>query len=106
MDKKNKYVDNEGKEYKLGDLVLNPFFNDMWIVQEWEGNYGEGEECPYCFAQYGFQDLYCMAVDEPIGFIIVGSVGDNNYEEVKKQIMDIGLDILKSEEEDEVSETN
>lgn len=89
-----KYVDGNGSEYKLGDIVHNPFFGDVWIVQEWEDAYKEGEECPYCFAQYGYQDNYCMALDEPVGFKIISSKGDEQYDKLLEEVLKVGKEII------------
>ena len=28
-----KYYDSNNKEYKVGDIVFNPFFGDYWLVE-------------------------------------------------------------------------
>lgn len=90
-----KYKDSKGKKYKLGDIVLNPFFGDMWVVQKWDEQYmDKTEKCPYCFAQYGFQDNYCMGLDEPIGFSIIASKGDEQYDKLLEEVLKVGQEII------------
>lgn len=89
-----KYSDSKGKEYKVGDVVFNPFFGDFWLV----GKYEEPEdECPYYLAQYGDMDLYYMDLDEPCGFEIVCSKDEEDYEKYITELKEIAKRIKEEE---------
>lgn len=91
---KRKYKDSKGKEYKVGDVVFNPFFGDFWLV----GKYEQPEnKCPYYLAQYGDMDLYYMDLDEPCGFEIVCSIGDEKYNQFIKEFKEIVRKIKEEE---------
>lgn len=79
MDEENKtgIFDSNNKEYKLYDIVYNPFFGDYWVVQKSEKE--DEFECPFCLALYNNKDNYCIELDEPAGFKIVSSKGDTDY---------------------------
>ena len=72
MDSK-KYYDSNNKEYKVGDIVFNPFFGDYWLVEEYTEEEQSETDCPYCLSLYGDKDDYYMDIDEPAGFIIICS---------------------------------
>ena len=40
------YFDGQDREYKVGDIVYNPYFNDYWVVCKSKPEYNF--ECPYC----------------------------------------------------------
>lgn len=89
---KTGYRDVEENEYQIGDIVVNPFFGDYWIV----GKYSENpdianyeEDCPYYLAQYGDPDLYFIDLDEPAGFKIIERKGTDRYEVALKEINEI-----------------
>lgn len=37
------YKDMDGREYKVGDIVLNTFFGDYWVVAKNRKNEGKTE---------------------------------------------------------------
>jgi len=100
------YRDAEEKEYQVGDIVVNPFFGDYWIV----GKYADDEnmkqyedECPYYLCQYGDPDLYFMDLDEPAGFKIVERKGTAQYNIILKELNEIAQALQKEygDEKDE-----
>lgn len=53
-------IDNEYRDAVDGDIYLNPFFGDLWIVDDgWFIKINDG---------------YAVELDEPSGFIKVGHV--------------------------------
>ena len=87
-EKELEYKDSKGRNYKLGDIVFNPYFGDYWLVEE----YTEEERdcvCPYCFSLYGSKDEYYMDLDEPAGFEIVCSVGEKDYDTYREEFKEI-----------------
>lgn len=78
------YKDSKGNQYYLEDLVLNPYFGDVWII----GKYTEQEmkdfetDCPYYLAQWGSRDEYYMDLNEPEGFVIEKHKDEDGYEEL------------------------
>lgn len=87
-EKELEYKDSKGRNYKLGDIVFNPCFGDFWLVEEYtkeERDY----ECPYCFSLYGSKDEYYMDLDEPVGFEIVCSKGEPDYDQYIKEFKEI-----------------
>lgn len=100
MPKKDiKYTDRNGKEYKLGDIVLNSFFGDYWTVGRYKDNKDISkyeEECPYYLAQYDDVDSYFIDLDEPEGFEIIKSRDDDGYEELLEEIRQLGKEINAS----------
>ncbi len=88
MNEENKtgIFDSNNKEYKLYDIVYNPFFGDLWIVDYNKEN--EREDCKYRLILYNNEDDYYMDLDEPVGFKILASKGDKNYDELLKLMND------------------
>lgn len=80
------YTDSNGTQYYLGDIVLNPWFGDLYIVEEADDDIKD--DCPYMLSQYGDASNYCMALDEPAGFIIVCHKNDKDYADVFKSMED------------------
>lgn len=91
---KRKYKDSKGKEYKVGDVVFNPFFGDYWVVGEYNPKPRKG--CPYYLAQYGDEDEF-IDLDEPSGFVIVCSKGDEDYNQFIEEFKVI-VERIKEEE--------
>lgn len=85
-----KYYDSNNREYKVGDIVFNPFFGDYWLVEEYTEEEQSETDCLYCLSLYGDRDEYYMDIDEPAGFIIICSKDEpdyNKYIEEFKQII-------------------
>lgn len=110
---KTGYRDSEGEEFEVGDIVVNPFFGDYWVV----GKYSENEnlkqyeeECPYYLCQYGDPDLYFMDLDEPTGFIIEVKFNEGDrYENTLKELKQIAKhfqDIDKEEDNEQMEISN
>lgn len=75
------YKDSHGVEYKLNDIVYNPYFEDYWLVQEYETQEEKDEnECDYYLALYGDKNYYSVSLDTPDGFVVICSQGDEYYE--------------------------
>lgn len=70
--KKLRYKDDNGDNYHIGDIVFNPCFGDLWLIEKLfkeemkEYNF----ETPYVFTLYGDRDSYMMEITEPKGFVI------------------------------------
>lgn len=80
------YFDANGKEYHLGDLVYNPFFGDIWLVDKWRPEDKPGpEDSPYCFILYGDRDEYVMDIQDPDGFEIERRIGEDGYDELLRK---------------------
>ena len=47
------YKDMDGREYKVGDIVLNTFFGDYWVVAKNRKN--EREDCEYRLLLYNYR---------------------------------------------------
>lgn len=98
-----RYRDAKEREFKVGDIVYNPFFGDYWIVGKYSDNeyLAEYEEdCPYYLAQYGDPDLYFMDLDEPSGFVIEQSIGEAKYDEYFNEINRIAKELQNFYKED------
>lgn len=100
------YRDAEEKEYQVGDIVVNPFFGDYWIVCKYaedENMKQYEDECPYYLCQYGDPDLYFMDLDEPAGFKIVERKGTAQYNMILKELNEIAQALQKEygDEKDE-----
>lgn len=95
MDEENKtgIFDSNNKEYKLYDIVYNPFFGDYWVVQKSEET--DEFECPFCLALYNNKDNYCIELDEPTGFEIVSSKGDKEYLIILNKIISISEELKR-----------
>lgn len=63
-DRKEKIMGNEYKDVVNGDIYLNPYFGDLWIVDDRH------------FIK--INDGYCIDLNDPIGFIKVGHVDNVN----------------------------
>ena len=107
------YFDSNGKEYSIGDIVVNSFFGDYWIVGKYSENESiknQEEDCPYYLAQYGDPDLYFMDLDEPVGFIIEVKYNEGErYENALKELKQIAehlQDIDKEEYNEELEISN
>lgn len=95
---KTGYRDVEGKEYQVGDIVVNPFFGDYWIVGKYSDNENlkqYEEDCPYYLCQYGDPDLYFMDLNEPAGFKIEERKGTDRYEVAIKELQEIAQALHK-----------
>ena len=71
------YFDDQGKEYKIGDIVYNPAFGDYWIVKESKPEYAL--DCPYCLILWNNEDEYVTELNTPKGFLIVTSFDELYY---------------------------
>lgn len=78
------YKDMDGREYKVGDIVLNTFFGDYWVVAKNRKN--EREDCEYRLLLYNNEKEYYMDLDEPSKFRIVASKGESEYNNLLRQI--------------------
>lgn len=72
MEKCNGFFDSKNSQYYVGDIVLNPAFNDLWLVEK--------DNNSYIFTLFGNKDNYYMPLDEPLGFIIMSHEGDKTYQ--------------------------
>lgn len=75
------YKDSNGKKYKVGDIVYNPFFGDYWVVQKCN-RVDVKDYCldnKYCLALYNNKEDYVTEIDVPNGFVIVKRKGDKGY---------------------------
>lgn len=84
-----KYYDSNKREYKVGDIVYNPFFGDYWLVEEYTEEEQSETDCPYCLSLYGDKDDYYMDIDEPAGFIIICSKGEPDYNKYIEEFNEI-----------------
>ena len=78
------YKDMDGREYKVGDIVLNTFFGDYWVVAKNRKN--EREDCEYRLLLYNNEKEYYMDLNEPSKFRIVASKGESEYNNLLRQI--------------------
>lgn len=77
---KTGFYDAHGTEYETGDLVLNPLFCDIWLVDEYTPEDGkEPDDPPYCLKLYGVSDIHVMPIDEPCDFEILKRKSDPDY---------------------------
>ena len=78
------YKDINGVNYHIGDIVLNSFFGDVWLVEKLSNKDMKkfGFKIPYVFTQYGDENEYIMQIDEPSGFAIE-CTPDDMYEYAK-----------------------
>lgn len=83
------YKDMDGREYKVGDIVLNTFFGDYWVVAKNRKN--EREDCEYRLL-YNNEKEYYMDLNEPSKFKIIASKGEKEYKDLLKEINKIKRD--------------
>lgn len=85
------YKDANGNQYYIGDLVFNPFFGDIWLIDK----YSEKEmkeyktECPYCLKLWTSADQYVMDLDEPEGFVILKHKNEDGYSELYNECLEV-----------------
>lgn len=84
------YKDMDGREYKVGDIVLNTFFGDYWVVAK--NRKSEREDCEYRLLLYNNEKEYYMDLDEPCKFKIIASKGEKEYKDLLKEINKIKRD--------------
>lgn len=84
------YKDMDGREYKVGDIVLNTFFGDYWVVAKNKKN--EREDCEYRLLLYNNEKEYYMDLNEPSKFKIIASKGEKEYKDLLKEINKIKRD--------------
>lgn len=84
------YKDMDGREYKVGDIVLNTFFGDYWVVAKNRKN--EREDCEYRLLLYNDTKEYYMDLNEPSKFKIIASKGEKEYKDLLKEINKIKRD--------------
>ena len=84
------YKDMDGREYKVGDIVLNTFFGDYWVVAKNRKN--EREDCEYRLLLYNNEKEYYMDLNEPSKFKIIASKGEKEYKDLLKEINKIKRD--------------
>lgn len=84
------YKDMDGREYKVGDIVLNTFFGDYWVVAKNRKN--EREDCEYRLLLYNNEKDYYMDLNEPSKFKIIASKGEKEYKDLLKEINKIKRD--------------
>lgn len=84
------YKDMDGREYKVGDVVLNTFFGDYWVVAKNKKN--EREDCEYRLLLYNNEKEYYMDLNEPSKFKIIASKGEKEYKDLLKEINKIKRD--------------
>ena len=84
------YKDMDGREYKVGDIVLNTFFGDYWVVAKNKKN--EREDCEYRLLLYNNEKEYYMDLNESSKFKIIASKGEKEYKDLLKEINKIKRD--------------
>lgn len=84
------YKDMDGREYKVGDIVLNTFFGDYWVVAKNKKN--EREDCEYRLLLYNNEKEYYMDLNEPSKLKIIASKGEKEYKDLLKEINKIKRD--------------
>lgn len=84
------YKDMDGREYKVGDIVLNTFFGDYWVVAKNRKN--ERQDCEYRLLLYNNEKDYYMDLNEPSKFKIIASKGEKEYKDLLKEINKIKRD--------------
>lgn len=90
-----KYKDKNKRVYKVGDIVLNTFFGNLWVVYEYENK--ENQDCPYYLALYNDKDYYYTDLDMVSGFEILKSKDEEGYDDLLNEIKII-LDKINEEE--------
>ena len=95
-----KYKDKNKRVYKVGDIVFNTFFGDLWVVYEYNDNDPEKQECPYYLALYDDKDYYYTDLDTVSGFEILKSKDEEGYDDLLNEIKII-LNKIKEEENGE-----
>lgn len=98
--------DMDKVEYKVGDIVLNTSFGDLWLVYPYTKEEIEkyNLDCNFGLALYGNKDDYTEDLDMPSGFKIVKRAGDEGYEDLLNEMKEISKEL--SEEEDEYCKDN
>lgn len=77
------FTDSTGRQYYIGDVVLNMFFGDLWTVSKaTEPN----PECPYMLNLWGDPEYHQIDLDEPEDFAIVKHPWDEGYDQLMKEI--------------------
>lgn len=76
------YKDAKDRFYKVGDLVYNPAFGDVWEVKAYN-NIEHDSNCKYALVLWGDWNNYYMDIDEPDGFIILASRYEKGYFKLK-----------------------
>ena len=84
------YKDMDGREYKVGDIVLNTFFGDYWVVAK--NRKTEREDCEYRLLLYNNEKDYYMDLNESSKFKIIASKGEKEYKDLLKEINKIKRD--------------
>ena len=84
------YKDMDGREYKVGDIVLNTFFGDYWVVAKNRKN--ERQDCEYRLLLYNNEKEYYMDLNEPGKFKIIASKREKEYKDLLKEINKIKRD--------------
>ena len=85
---------------ELGDILLNRFFGDYWLVEESTDEYSDaGEDYGFIISRYGNKDDYYETFI-PESFEIVKRKNDDDYEEFLQKIIKIGKDIEKEMNEE------
>lgn len=74
------YKDTNDRFYKVGDLVYNPAFGDVWEVKKYKI---PPEACEYALVLWGDWSNYYMDINEPAGFEILASKGEKGYLKLK-----------------------
>lgn len=99
--KPTKYKDESGNTFCVGDIVYNPCFGDVWLLEELDEQKQKcfGFDTPYVFTQYGNADNYIMEIDEPKGFVVIGHSSDLPLY-IKYLIMFTKQYLLETEEEE------
>ena len=78
------YFDGHDREYKIGDIVYNPYFNDYWVVYKSKPEYNF--ECPYCLLLWNSEDEDVEELDTPKGFLVVCSIDEEEYDNALEYI--------------------
>lgn len=95
------YKDGKGDNFKVGDIVYNPCFGDLWVVQKTTKEDKEmyGIEDPYLFAKDNDKDIYCMDISEPRGFVIYKSPDEKDYDILIKSMEDFAKQLKEDLDE-------
>lgn len=102
LEKCEGYLDSNGNQYYIGDLVFNPCFGDIWLVDK----YTEKEmkefktKCPYCLKLWTSADEYIIDIDEPAGFVIEKHKNDEGYQELYNECLKVlkeTMEMIKNE---------
>lgn len=82
------YKDANGLIYKEGDIVLNSFLGDYWLVEKTTDKDKDmfGLETEYFLSLWGNKYNYCMDINTPKGFIIISRKGQQHYKQNRKNL--------------------